>query len=304
MRGIMAISDIVHDPEKVCEAVRVGLAAKLIDLMQDEDPRVRERSCAVAETLAGYSVGRDAVLAEPYTVPVLKMLTFDPVTAVRFRAALTLRILARFRLGPYDLDEADLAPFLVHLLLWEVVHEIIAVHLAALQLLLELDSTKEICIYQGAFNPLHAFMHMHLMPQVAAGAMECMSRLASCTLGKLVGDQLGIVSSLQIRLMLCAPDPDLCRSAAMLVMNLTHTTHGKQAAVYSGLMEPLLEVAKHRANRGAQLCSLQALTNMAENMQCREFLLEIEDDLEELEVSDDDTEGVRQRLLSVVRWKP
>lgn len=62
MQSLNTISDLVHNPEKSFEAIRIGIVERLIDLMTHERDFIREKVCMIFYTLAGQETGRRAIV--------------------------------------------------------------------------------------------------------------------------------------------------------------------------------------------------------------------------------------------------
>ncbi|EMP32160.1 Rhabdoid tumor deletion region protein 1 [Chelonia mydas] len=57
-RALMALCDLVHDPENVYQAIKLGFLDNLKYLLLDEDSTVREKTTEVLYIMATHNVGR------------------------------------------------------------------------------------------------------------------------------------------------------------------------------------------------------------------------------------------------------
>lgn len=62
MQSLNTISDLVHNPERSFEAIRIGIVERLMDLMTHERDFIREKVCMIFYTLAGQEIGRRAIV--------------------------------------------------------------------------------------------------------------------------------------------------------------------------------------------------------------------------------------------------
>lgn len=66
MKALNSIHDLVHNPEKAFEAIKIGLVDRLMNMMLHERDFVREKICLIFYALAGLEVGR-RVIVRRYT---------------------------------------------------------------------------------------------------------------------------------------------------------------------------------------------------------------------------------------------
>uniref|UniRef100_A0A4X2LF49 Radial spoke head 14 homolog n=1 Tax=Vombatus ursinus TaxID=29139 RepID=A0A4X2LF49_VOMUR len=61
-RALMALCDLVHDPEHAYQAIGIGFLDTLKLLLKDPDSTVRQKTVEVFDTMANHSVGREGFL--------------------------------------------------------------------------------------------------------------------------------------------------------------------------------------------------------------------------------------------------
>ncbi|XP_009079564.1 PREDICTED: rhabdoid tumor deletion region protein 1-like [Acanthisitta chloris] len=81
-RALMALCDLVHDPEKVYQAIQIGFLANLVLLLAHEDSTVRQKTTEVLNTMAMHSIGRQGLIKNG-VISALTDLLDDPVDICR-----------------------------------------------------------------------------------------------------------------------------------------------------------------------------------------------------------------------------
>ncbi|KAJ6659121.1 hypothetical protein lerEdw1_019424, partial [Lerista edwardsae] len=92
-RALMALCDLVHDPENVYTAIGLGFLENLKKLLLDEDSTVRRKTTEVLYIMATHSVGRTAFL-EHGVIPALAQLLDDPVDICRWNMHYALKLMS------------------------------------------------------------------------------------------------------------------------------------------------------------------------------------------------------------------
>ncbi|MBN3323949.1 RSP14 protein, partial [Atractosteus spatula] len=94
-RALMALCDLVHDPETAYQAIETGCLESLKALLKDEDSTVRLKTTEVLYLLATHNVGREALLRGDVLSPLSDLLE-EPVAACRRNTHMALEMLAEF----------------------------------------------------------------------------------------------------------------------------------------------------------------------------------------------------------------
>ncbi|KFO23698.1 Rhabdoid tumor deletion region protein 1 [Fukomys damarensis] len=81
-KALMALCDLMHDPEYVYEAINIGCLESLTALLKDSDSLVRMKTAEVLYIMATHDVGRTSLL-EHDIILALSFLLNDPHSACR-----------------------------------------------------------------------------------------------------------------------------------------------------------------------------------------------------------------------------
>uniref|UniRef100_A0A8C6YC70 Radial spoke head 14 homolog n=1 Tax=Naja naja TaxID=35670 RepID=A0A8C6YC70_NAJNA len=95
-RALMALCDLVHDPENVYQAIR--FLDNLKKLLLDEDKTVRQKTTEVLYIMATHSIGRTNFV-EHGVIPALAQLLDDPVDICRWNMHYALKLLSETPAG-------------------------------------------------------------------------------------------------------------------------------------------------------------------------------------------------------------
>ncbi|CAB4023309.1 radial spoke head 14 homolog [Paramuricea clavata] len=117
-RALMSLCDILHDPENISQALRVGIVSSLKKLLSDIDATVRHKTTEVLYIIAGHASGRDAFLEHKIIVPLSKLFD-DVVYESRRNSQKAIEMLSHTSNGQDGIVEAGLVPTLVEKLMEE-----------------------------------------------------------------------------------------------------------------------------------------------------------------------------------------
>ncbi|KAK5611780.1 hypothetical protein CRENBAI_010153 [Crenichthys baileyi] len=98
LRALTSLCDLVHEPERLYQIVTEGFIAQLQDLLKDEDPSVRTKTCELLHLLTSHSIGRLALLSSSL-LPHLSDLLDDSSSSCRRNVHLVLNGLAQLPAG-------------------------------------------------------------------------------------------------------------------------------------------------------------------------------------------------------------
>ncbi|CAL1615472.1 unnamed protein product [Knipowitschia caucasica] len=73
-RALNSLCDLLHDPERLYQAVTAGLVEQLSPLLQDPDSAVRSRTCDLLQLITTHSIGRGALLSSSLLGPLFLLL--------------------------------------------------------------------------------------------------------------------------------------------------------------------------------------------------------------------------------------
>uniref|UniRef100_A0A8C5KCM4 Radial spoke head 14 homolog n=1 Tax=Jaculus jaculus TaxID=51337 RepID=A0A8C5KCM4_JACJA len=111
-KALVALCDLMHDPDYVYEAINIGCLRSLKALLRDSDDLVRIKTTEVLSIMATHNVGRVGFL-ENDIIPALSMLLNDLVTACRENLHQAYQHLAQLPEGAQGIVYSGLIPSLV-----------------------------------------------------------------------------------------------------------------------------------------------------------------------------------------------
>ena len=140
-KALVTLSDLMHDAERVHEAVRTGCLQQIIQLLQDTDETVRFLSVTVLNSIVQYTVGREAFLKQE-GLPILTTLFNDNSEKIKLQAFVAMNELSNLNYFAREIAASGLAMVLVenHLtkISGDVAGESLTVVLIALEILQKL----------------------------------------------------------------------------------------------------------------------------------------------------------------------
>nr|KAF6404026.1 radial spoke head 14-like protein [Molossus molossus] len=331
-KALMALCDLMHDPEHVYVAINIGCLESLKALLKDSNHMVRIKTTEVLCIMATHNVGRGSagltdlkffqsclspdlqcpgVLActccgqrvkegflKHDIIAALSGLLNDPQTACRENLHLAFKHLAQLPSGALGIVSSGL----VHSLVWKLQREEEKIQ----ELLLD---TLAACLLEGATEALNSRVVPFLKEKLLSGNDSIRSK-AACTLiavsipleGKKQVCQYDVIPIL-VHLLKDTVD-EVQASAAGALMYATVTTEGKYAALDAEAIQPLLQLLSSPL-RKARLNAIKALTMLAEAPEGRKILQVSVPTFRDLEM--DASEAVQraaQVAIKVIEWKP
>lgn len=88
----------------------------MADLLEHQDPTIRERVCMILTTISGLADGRMAIVQNPTLLSNLVNLLNDPEGPVRIKAAATMEMISRFWVAADYLVDFGLIPIILNCL--------------------------------------------------------------------------------------------------------------------------------------------------------------------------------------------
>ncbi|NWX84230.1 RSP14 protein, partial [Nothoprocta ornata] len=296
-RALMALCDLLHDPENVYQATQLGFLDNLKILLLDSDSTVRQKSTEALYIMATHNVGRHGFI-QNRVIPALAQLLDDPVDICRKNVHQSFEMMARLPEGALDMLQADLIPSLVSKLKTELdeIQELI------------LDTLAN-CLCLEASDALASGAVTILKDKLAHPSAAIRSKAAWVLLGigihpegkttALEEDIIPVLVSL-----LEDPEPEVQAKAAGALMFATVTPQGRYSALGAEAIPPLLKLLAAEASE-ARLSATKALTMLAELPEGRQILL---GHLAAFERRlSDPAEAVRRAAeiaIRVIKWTP
>ncbi|NXB76541.1 RSP14 protein, partial [Donacobius atricapilla] len=300
-RALMALCDLVHDPEKVYQAMALGFLASLKTLLVHEDQTVRQKTTEVLSVMASHSIGREGLIRSG-VIPALAGLLDDPVDICRKNTHQTFDILAKLPAGAGGVLRAGLIPLLV------------------LKLKTELDEIQELIL-----DTLSNCLRVEVSEALEAGAVtvlkEKLSHPSAAIRSKAAWVLLEISSHAEGKRALCEAEvipvllrlledtqPQVQANSAGALMFALVTPPGRSSAMGAEAIPRLLRLVAGESS-AARLNALKALSLLAELPEGRRALRPPGDgDGDALQRCLRDPSGAVRRAAgiasSAVRWKP
>ncbi|NXG41142.1 RSP14 protein, partial [Psilopogon haemacephalus] len=295
-RALMALCELVHDPEHVYQALEVGLLDNLKTLLVHQESTVRQKATQILSIIATHSVGRQGLIHNR-VIPALTELLDDPVDICRKNTHQILEMMAKLPEGAADILHAALIPLLLLRLKTES-DEIQELILDTLSNCLCLEASEAL-----ATDAVTILKKKLTHPSVGIRSKAAWALLAVGTYpeGKslVCGEVVPVLVSL-----LEDPDPEVQASAAGALMFATVKPQGRFSALDAGAIPPLLKLVAEESS-SARLSAIKALTMLAELPGGRKTLLDHTAALEQC--LSDPCEAVKRAAataISVIRWKP
>ncbi|XP_067861621.1 radial spoke head 14 homolog [Heptranchias perlo] len=296
-RALMALCDLVHDPELVYMAAEVGCLENLKLLLKDEDATVRHKTTEILYILVTHSIGRFAFLEHDVITPLAELLN-DPEDICRKNMHMALEMFSEIPIGATAIVYADLVPPLI------------------MKLRTELDEIQELilktlhfCFLVNTKQALDADGISVLKVKLTHNSVAIRSLAARAVMdisvpleGKNKVCEEEVIPILVE--LLSDPEPDVRAKAAGALMFATITKQGKYGALEANVIPPLLILVNDPVSE-VRLNAIKAITTVSETPEGRKILLDhvilLQGRLE------DPSEAVRKAVkiaLDVITWKP
>uniref|UniRef100_A0A8C0X7U4 Radial spoke head 14 homolog n=1 Tax=Castor canadensis TaxID=51338 RepID=A0A8C0X7U4_CASCN len=296
-KALIALCDLMHDPEYVYEAINIGCLESLKTLLKDVDDLVRIKATEALYITATHSVGRIGFL-EKDVIAALSLLLNDPHTVCRENLHQTYKHLAQLPAGAQGIVINGLIPSLV----WKLEREEENIQ----ELILD---TLAPCLQEDATEALHSRAVPCLKEKLLSANHNIRSKAARVLIaisvpleGKNQVWQYDVIPILVD--LLKDPEKEVQANAAGALMFATVTTEGKYAALDAEAITPLLELL-HVERKKVRLNATKALTMLAEAPEGRRYL---QAHVATFRVLEKDMKEAIQRAariaIKVIEWKP
>ncbi|XP_009090794.1 radial spoke head 14 homolog [Serinus canaria] len=296
-RALVALCDLVHDPEKVYQAIALGFLDSLKALLVHQDQTVRQKTTEVLSIMALHSIGREGLIRSG-VISALTGLLDDPVDICRKNTHQIFDMLAKLPEGAGGVLQAGLIPPLV------------------LKLKTELDEIQELIL-----GTLSNCLRVEVSEALAAGAVavlkEKLSHPSTAIRSKAAWVLLEISSHAEGKIAVCEEEvipvllslleeaqPEVQVNSTGALMFALVTPQGRSSAMGAAAIPPLLTLVAEETSK-ARLNAIKALTLLAELPEGRQTLLEHRDTFQRC--LDDPSEAVQRAAeiaITVIDWKP
>ncbi|XP_024660280.2 radial spoke head 14 homolog [Maylandia zebra] len=311
LRALTSLCDLVHEPERLYQAVTGGFLKQLKVLFRDEDPSVRAKTCELLHLLTSHSIGRQAVLASSLLPPLCQLLDDSSFSCRRN----VHRVLSRLALLPAGTEALlSLVPKLMLKLTKEEDEEVQLLLLSTLTHCSRLDALPGLASDGVSLLGRKLSHRSSIIRREAAAAMMALSvpmdgKRQVCEDAEVLPVLVGLLRD---------KDVEVQANAAGVIMNTVIITTGKQRCLDLDVLPVLLGLLseKHgdddeeemkKRRKALIMYVLRALTSLAEAPNGRRLLLEqlplLEKKAEAAE-ADQDIRRATQTAIQVITWTP
>lgn len=297
-KALVALCDLMHDPEYVYEAINIGCLKSLKALLEDDDNLVRIKTTEGLFIMATHNIGRTGFLKHD-VITALSLLLNDHQTVCRENLHQAYKHLAQLPEGARGIVNSNLIPSLVRRLQVEEEHiqEIILDTLAPC--LLE-DATEAL---KSQAVPRFKEKLLSENPQIRSKAARALITISIPLEGKNQVWQNDVIPILVN--LLSDPEEEVQANAAGALMHATVTTEGKYAALDADAIRPLLGLLCSSPTVKVCLNATKALTMLAEAPEGRMLLRSHVPTFRLLQMHKNETiQRAAQVAIKVIEWKP
>ncbi|XP_042639143.1 radial spoke head 14 homolog [Orycteropus afer afer] len=296
-KALMALCDLMHDPEHVYEAIKIGCLESLKALLKDGDHVARIKATEALYIMAAHNVGREGFL-EHDVILALSFLLNDPQALCRHNLHLAFKHLAQLPTGAKGIVSSGLIPSLV----WKLLPEEEGIQ----ELILD---TLALCLQEEASEALDSRMVPFLKEALLSPNDRIRSKAAQALMAVCVPlegkNQVWQYDVIPILVHLLKDNTEEVQAnAAGALMYATVTTEGKYAALDAEAAPPLLDLLCSSTSK-VRLNAIKALTMLAEAPEGRRYL---QAHVPTFRVSEkDESPAVRRAAhiaIKVIEWKP
>jgi len=297
-KALMALCDVVHNPEYVVQTIKCSIIESLKRLLQDEDAVVRMKATEVMLIISGHAVGRQSLIDEEVIEPLSKLFD-DACYDVRRNTHKTMEMISSAPPGPMGIVDCNLIPILIQKLRVEDYH---------IQLLI-LDTLHR-CVRVNSHQALEndgmavfTSLLKHDMSTVRAKAAMDIKELSLPTEGKEKACEEGSIQILAG--LLNDESTDVRTHVCAALMTITITTRGKLTAMECNIIPHLITLLSDPSQE-VRLNALKLVTTLSETPKGRQELLQSLTSVTDLK-ADKDSAAVRKAALIAeksITWKP
>ncbi|XP_075625692.1 radial spoke head 14 homolog [Balearica regulorum gibbericeps] len=295
-QALMALCDLVHDPENVYQAIEIGVLHNLKILLVHHDSTVRQKTTQILYTMAMHNVGRQGLIQNG-VISALTELLDDPVDICRKNMHQIFDMMAKLPEGAVGILHAGLIPSLVFKLKTES-DEIQELILGTLSNCLHVEASEALAT--GAVTILKEKL-THSSVAIRSKAAWILLEIGIHPEGKsvLCEEVIPVLVSL-----LEDADPEVQAAATGALMFATVKPQGRFSALGAEAIPPLLKLVAEEISK-ARLSAIKTLTMLAELPEGRKTLLDHTDTFQQC--LNDPCEAVQRAAkiaISVIKWKP
>jgi len=297
-KALMALCDVVHNPEYVKQTIKCSIVESLKNLLADPDAVVRMKATEVLLIISGHAVGRQVLIDEQVILPLSKLFD-DECYDVRKNVHLTVEMISSSHPGPEGLVDCGLIPILIKKLPIEE-DDIKLLILETLHRCMRIDPSQAL-LSDGM--KVYTALLKHSMKEIRAKAAMDVKELSFPTEGKNKACDEGSVPILVD--LLNDEDTDVRTKACGALMVVTITTRGKILTMECDAIPTLIKLIEDESVE-LRLNALKLITTLSESPEGRRELSNYLEKISQLK-SDNDSQAVRkaaQIAEKTIMWKP
>ncbi|XP_049885812.1 uncharacterized protein LOC126380443 [Pectinophora gossypiella] len=269
LQALHSILDQVQISENAMFLINLQVVYRLIDLMHNRNPIIREKVCLTLTHLATYYQGRQRIMSRITIVRNLMLLIMRDRKEIRYAAAYTLRTLARDRCAcEFILKDPEVVENLLKMIKHDHVG-IVLLHLRTFENLTEWDPVRP--LKANAFQVMLTLFN-DADPRIVSHAMNCMAQLCKHEVGRTLADEYDL--NFVLRRFLTHVSTEVIISAVNLMAFTTITTRSKwRVKEWTVDMTKRLLLLCHTHNKPLlQLKCFQVLLNLCDAPDVRNHL--------------------------------
>ncbi|KAJ8734301.1 hypothetical protein PYW07_014852 [Mythimna separata] len=269
LQAIHTLLDQVQIPESVYFLLDHHVVYRLIELMPDNDPIVREKVAIILTRLSNFLQGRTLIMTRPIVIDhLINMITQDR-KELRYAASLCIKTLTRTRCACEIIMQNEK---IIESLLKMIKHdymEIVLYHLNSLKNLSEWDPIP--ALKANAFQVMLKLLIYHHY-RVVQAAMDVMSQLCKHSVGKKLADNYDVNDRLMT--FLISPNIQVVVSTLNLMQFTTNTPRSLwRAKQYTfDIVKRLVALAVSQSIPILQMRAMQVLVNLCD---CSDIRIEL-----------------------------
>nr|XP_022918801.1 radial spoke head 14 homolog [Onthophagus taurus] len=295
--------DLLKNPERGAEAITLRVPDRITDLLNHENPVIRERACMVLAVLAELADGKEAIVRHPKLLYYLALTLDDVENAVRIKAATVVEVVSDFWKAAEELVSFGYVPIILDCVSKDC-EEIVVILLRALNNLMNTcDGMEEMFDYE-AFDILMCISQSPSVPLKVA-ALKCLATLFNTAEGRDLAYRCDVL--IYLNKLLHSEILELYQAALEAIMFATVKSAARiKALKVVHLSDRLVCLLHDYYNPPTQMHCLQCLVHLCEHPMLRKHVNEnYYDEIATLYVgSDKELQILKDRLLSVINWQP
>ncbi|XP_065159938.1 radial spoke head 14 homolog [Atheta coriaria] len=302
-QAITTICDLVHDPERNYEAIKLHLPGRLVPLLEHPDAEVRERTLIALTTIGNLMDGKNAIVKNNEMMKNIKLCMEDEEIPVRLQAFSLLETLSLIWMVADVLVDNGYVELLVEILkrTYQVEDKDVLILIMQTVEHLMYCNGKQLAFECGYFDVVLSVLKENSDPNVIAAALKSISILLQLKEVKEIALKVKLLKKYLYRFLL-SEIPVVYENAAAAMLFATVTLESLvQAIKLPELVDRLISLTKAVHQPTAQKYCMQILTNLTGHGVIKKLLLvERIDELEAIPIDENDAHAKRVKEILLV----